>query len=216
MMVQNGQAVPTVPAPVSGKSRNRNPEADPYARKKDDTDATFAWRQRMATDEGKAIYKERGSLIEPVNGDLAEIRKKFEAVTGKQVDIETQVDAALIGGARAQIGSVIYDGTIKNQLDKMREQHAALQETYRALGMEDRVGSIAPGKLADLAAVDLSAPELAPCYDPLSHLVYAAGREHVTHVWVNGELIVEERRLLRLDPAELSAKAAYWKDRVTH
>jgi F-type H+-transporting ATPase subunit delta len=53
-------------------------------------------------------------------GDLADIKKKMEALTGKQVDIDTQVDASLIGGARARIGSVIYDGTIKNQLAKMR------------------------------------------------------------------------------------------------
>jgi F-type H+-transporting ATPase subunit delta len=52
--------------------------------------------------------------------DLAEIKKKLETLTGKQVDIDAQVDATLIGGARARIGSVIYDGTIKNQLTKMR------------------------------------------------------------------------------------------------
>lgn len=55
-------------------------------------------------------------------GDLADIKKKLEALTNKQVDIDTQVDASLIGGAKAQIGSVIYDGTIKNQLDKMRSK----------------------------------------------------------------------------------------------
>jgi 5-methylthioadenosine/S-adenosylhomocysteine deaminase len=38
----------------------------------------------------------------------------------------------------------------------------------------------------------MSAPELAPCYDPVSHLVYVAGREHVTHVFVNGELLVRD------------------------
>src|SRR5438046_9297118 len=38
----------------------------------------------------------------------------------------------------------------------------------------------------------MSAPELAPCYDPVSHLVYAAAREHVTHVFVNGELRVRD------------------------
>ncbi len=54
------------------------------------------------------------------NGDLADIKKKLEALTGKQVDIESNVDATLIGGAKARIGSVIYDGSIKNQLDKMR------------------------------------------------------------------------------------------------
>lgn len=54
--------------------------------------------------------------------ELAELRKKLEAVTGKQVEMDARVDAAIIGGARAQIGSVVYDGTIRNQLDKMREQ----------------------------------------------------------------------------------------------
>ncbi len=60
------------------------------------------------------------SAISPA--DLAEIKKKLEALTGKQVDIDAEVDASLIGGAKAQIGSTVYDGTIKNQLDKMRTQ----------------------------------------------------------------------------------------------
>ena len=84
----------------------------------------------------------------------------------------------------------------------------------RALGMEHRIGTLTPGKSADMTAVNLGAPELLPCYDPLSHLVYAAGREHVTHVWVNGELVVEDGQLTRLDTRELAAKAAYWKDRI--
>jgi F-type H+-transporting ATPase subunit delta len=52
--------------------------------------------------------------------DLASIKKQLEALTGKEVDIDAQVDATLIGGAKAQIGSLIYDGTIKNQIDAMR------------------------------------------------------------------------------------------------
>ena len=65
----------------------------------------------------------------------------------------------------------------------------------RALGLGERIGSIEVGKRADLVAVALRAPELAPCYDPVSHLVYAAGREHVTHVWVDGELRVRDGQL---------------------
>jgi F-type H+-transporting ATPase subunit delta len=56
------------------------------------------------------------------NGDLADIKQKLEGLTGKQVDVDAQVDTTLIGGAKAQIGSTIYDGTIKNQLNKMRNQ----------------------------------------------------------------------------------------------
>jgi len=84
----------------------------------------------------------------------------------------------------------------------------------RALGMEDRIGTLTRGKFADMTAVDLSAPELSPCYDPLSHLVYAAGREHVTHVWVNGDMVVKEGRLTRLDTRELTTKTAYWKEKI--
>jgi F-type H+-transporting ATPase subunit delta len=54
--------------------------------------------------------------------ELNDIKKKLETMTGKQVEIDAKVDPAVIGGVRAQIGSVIYDGTIKNQLGKIRER----------------------------------------------------------------------------------------------
>lgn len=96
--------------------------------------------------------------------------------------------------------------------------HVALEmatlRAARALGIEDRVGSLVPEKSADMTAVNLTALELSPCYDPVSHLVYAAGREHVSHVWVNGELLVENGRLTRLDTRALAAKAAYWKEKI--
>jgi 5-methylthioadenosine/S-adenosylhomocysteine deaminase len=85
----------------------------------------------------------------------------------------------------------------------------------RALGLDGQIGSLTPGKLADMAAVNFDALELAPCYDPLSHLVYAAGREHVSHVWVNGETLLENGALTRIDAREVAAKAAYWKAKIS-
>jgi cytosine/adenosine deaminase-related metal-dependent hydrolase len=73
--------------------------------------------------------------------------------------------------------------------------HAATLGGARALGLGARIGSIEPGKRADLAALALRGPELAPCYDAVSQLVYAAGREHVTHVWVDGKLLVRDGAL---------------------
>ena len=84
----------------------------------------------------------------------------------------------------------------------------------RALGLQAKIGSIVPGKLADLTAVRLSAPELAPCYDPASHLIYAAGREHVTDVWVSGERRLTGGELTGLDLQAITARAAYWKKMV--
>jgi len=84
----------------------------------------------------------------------------------------------------------------------------------RALGLDDRIGSIEPGKQADLIAVDLRAVDLQPCYDPASHLVYAAGREHVTDVWVAGEAQMQDGRFTRLDPDVLTTTARAWQARI--
>ncbi len=84
----------------------------------------------------------------------------------------------------------------------------------RALGLEARIGSLVPGKAADLVAVDFASIALAPCYDPVSHLVHAAGREHVTDVWIDGERVVERRALAGLEPAAIAARAALWRDRI--
>ena len=94
--------------------------------------------------------------------------------------------------------------------------HAALRAATlggaAALGLAGRIGSIEPGKRADLVAVDLGATELAPCYDPLSHLVYAAGREHVTHVWVDGEPKLRAGQLLGAAFDGLDARVQLWQN----
>jgi 5-methylthioadenosine/S-adenosylhomocysteine deaminase len=94
--------------------------------------------------------------------------------------------------------------------------HAALRAATlggaQALGLAGRTGSIVPGKSADLVAVDLGAPELAPCYDPVSHLVYAAGREHVTHVWTAGEPRLEAGKLVGAAFDRLDARVQLWQN----
>lgn len=116
----------------------------------------------------------------------------------------------LVGaGVRVGLGS---DGAASNnRLDLLREmRHAALLaktasgdatsldahrvlrmatlEGATALGLGDSIGSLAAGKWADLCAIRLDDWLCQPCYDPASHLVYVAGRDQVTHVWVAGQL----------------------------
>jgi len=87
----------------------------------------------------------------------------------------------------------------------------------RALGLEARIGSIETGKEADLVAVELASPEVFPVFDPVSHLLYASGREHVTDVWVAGRHVVQTRQLVTeagaaIDRAVLSSSSA-WQNR---
>lgn len=97
--------------------------------------------------------------------------------------------------------------------------HTALRmatlDGARALGLDHLIGSIEPGKRADLCAVALDTVNNTPCFDPVSHLVYVAGRESVAHVWVDGEKRVEKgRTVLRNSNKELIGIATMWQTRL--
>ena len=84
----------------------------------------------------------------------------------------------------------------------------------RALGMEDRIGSLEPGKRADLVVVGLDEPRLHPLYDPVSHLVYAAKGADVRDVVVEGRVIMRDRRVITLDEKAVLAEADRLRDQV--
>lgn len=84
----------------------------------------------------------------------------------------------------------------------------------RALALDHRIGSITAGKRADITAVNFAATGLDPCFDPVSHLVYAAGRENVSDVWVDGRRVLDSGRLTTLDGDELRARSHYWRDQL--
>ena len=86
----------------------------------------------------------------------------------------------------------------------------------RALGLDAEIGSLAVGKQADVVAVDLSGVENQPCYDPVSHLVYSAGRQHVRQVWVAGRQVVKDGASLTLDEAEIWHRARAWREKIRH
>jgi 5-methylthioadenosine/S-adenosylhomocysteine deaminase len=85
----------------------------------------------------------------------------------------------------------------------------------KALGQEAHIGSLLPGKAADLCAVRLDEWTMQPCYDPASHLVYAAGREQVTHTWVAGKLVMNGGIPTQIDVSELLDIAGLWHTRLT-
>jgi len=83
-----------------------------------------------------------------------------------------------------------------------------------ALGLGEHTGSLVKGKWADITAVSLDTIESQPVYDPVSHLVYACGREQVTDVWVAGQHLLKERRLTTLDENDILERAREWQTRI--
>jgi len=86
----------------------------------------------------------------------------------------------------------------------------------RALGLDRELGSLEPGKAADVVAVDLSCVEAIPLYNPISQLVYAGSREQVSDVWIAGKAVLREKKLQTIDELELRRQVAEWRDRLVH
>ena len=84
----------------------------------------------------------------------------------------------------------------------------------KALGMEDRIGSLEVGKKADVIVVDTHKPHLTPMYNPYSHLVYAAKGNDVSHCVVNGMLVMQDRKLLTLELQAVLHKAKEMSQKV--
>ncbi|MCZ7599057.1 MAG: amidohydrolase family protein [Gammaproteobacteria bacterium] len=80
----------------------------------------------------------------------------------------------------------------------------------RALGLDHLVGTIEAGKAADLVAVDLSHPRTTPVHDAVTQLVYSAGADQVSDVWVAGRRLLNERRLTTIDMNATLEAARAW------
>ena len=84
----------------------------------------------------------------------------------------------------------------------------------RALGLDHEIGSLEPGKSADLISVDLSKAGTQPVLDPLSQLVYATNRDNVTDTWVAGEHLLKDHEFTRIDTEPLLLEANKWAKKV--
>jgi 5-methylthioadenosine/S-adenosylhomocysteine deaminase len=84
----------------------------------------------------------------------------------------------------------------------------------RALGMEKQIGSLEPGKRADIIIVGMNAARQTPMYDPISHLVYVTRGDDVQTTIVNGKVLMRNRKVLTLDRAAVLRESRTWADKV--
>ena len=100
----------------------------------------------------------------------------------------------------------------------MPPEHAVEMATIngaRGAGLADRLGSIEIGKEADFVLFDATVSEWQPLYNPVSNLVYSATGNTVKHVFVAGEQVVRDGRLVRIDQDEVMREVVKAGERIT-
>src|SRR5690348_16614650 len=91
---------------------------------------------------------------------------------------------------------------------------AATLNGAKALQLDAKIGSIEPGKRADLVAVKMDEVETQPLYNVISHLVYAVSRRQVSDAWIDGARKLDGGTLVGFDPGGVLEKARRWRERI--
>ena len=84
----------------------------------------------------------------------------------------------------------------------------------RALGLNEKTGSLEIGKSADITAIELSDIASQPVYDPISQIVYTANRHQVSDVWVEGKRLLDSGQLTTIDEQSILENAIAWRDKI--
>ncbi|MBP6439435.1 MAG: amidohydrolase family protein, partial [Thermomonas sp.] len=123
-------------------------------------------------------------------------------------------DLDMVGETRtaAMLAKAVADDAAG--FDAHEALRAATLGGAKAIGFDHLVGSIEPGKQADLACVDLSAIETQPLHNVVSQLVYASARQQVADVWIAGVHKLRQRVLVDIDLDGVLANARQWRERI--
>jgi len=131
-------------------------------------------------------------------------------------------DGPMSGNTLDLIGQLGYvaklhklDRKDRNVMPALKVVEMATLGGARALHREKDLGSLAPGKLADLIILDHNATNLVPLYDVYSALVYAAGPKDVRTTVIHGRIVMEDRKLLTIDPAVVRERMRAIARRIT-
>ena len=124
-------------------------------------------------------------------------------------------DIDMLGEIRS--AALLAKGTSK-RADALPAHQALRMATIngaKALGLDDKIGSLEVGKHADFFAINLNSIETQPVYDAVSTLIYSANRSQITDVWVAGKQLMSEQQLNTIDESALLADVAQWQGKIS-
>lgn len=185
----------------------------------------LAVHMTQLTDEEIALIAEKGVNVVHCPESNLKLNSGFCPI-GKLVDAGVNVALGTDGAAS------------NNDLDMMGEMHTAALlgkavansttaipastalamatiNGAKALGLDDKIGSLEVGKQADIVAIDLDHVSTQPVYDAIAQIVYSASRQQVSDVWVAGKQQVENHQLLHIDDVKLKQSAKKWAEKIS-
>ena len=129
------------------------------------------------------------------------------------------------GAASNNVLDLLAEARMASLLAKLEQSDAAALPAHdalymatlggaNALGRGAQTGSLEPGKAADLIALDMQAIRHRPLYDPIAQVLHTSSGNSVSHVWVNGECLLDDGELTRMDEQEIKQTAAGWQQRI--
>ena len=184
----------------------------------------IAVHMTQLTDEEIELIAEKGVHVVhcpesnlKLNSGFCPIGKLFDA----GINVALGTDGAASNNDLDMLGEIrtaaLLGKAIANDATAIPAHTALAMATIngaKALGLEDKIGSLEIGKQADIVAIDLDHVSTQPVYDPIAQLVYSASREQVTDVWVAGEQKVRNKKLTSIDENNLIYKAQNWAKKI--
>ncbi len=160
-------------------------------------------------DEEIAILARSGASVahNPVsNLKLASGIARIPAMLAAGVRVTLGTDGAISGNdldmwLALRLAATLHKG-FTLQADAVTTGQALKMVTQAgadALGVGDRLGSLEPGKLADMIVIDIDRPHAVPMFDPLTHIIYSCTKSDVRDVYVGGRQVVRNRELTGID-----------------
>ena len=143
----------------------------------------------------------------------------------KLIFCNTNVCLGTDGAASNNELDLLKEARLASLLAKIQSRTASSLPAYKtlemmtingakALGLDKFIGSLEPGKLADITAISLNAPNTLPINNPLSHVIYSVNSSQVSHVWVGGRNILHERQLQTVDLNKIQTISSRWQKRI--
>lgn len=177
----------------------------------DDTDL-----KRFA-DQGASVAHNPGSNMRLGNG-LIDMRRMLELGVNVGLgtdgahcsDNQNMYEAMRLASFASKVRGPDFEKWVRTE----EVVEAATEGSAKALGFADRVGRIAPGYKADIVFLDLGSINWIPCNDPTNQIVHTEDGSSVDSVMIGGRMIVENRKLLTVDLADLARKAEAARERL--